>query len=140
MSSFSSRTNWMTLYELDPGDEDELVQSACFPQVIVNLTCDIPGCSAAGSNWVAPSYYASPSSPAKVDARLAMAAGSAWFSDPYGDCEEMAGMIRATTATEHRSKRAANRRHNSPCRSRRGLLRSRYANVVCAYRDLRSAG
>lgn len=62
----------MTLYELDGCDEDELVQSLYFPQVAVYLDCSPGWCSAAGSSWVTPIYYDTPSWPPLVDARMAM--------------------------------------------------------------------
>ncbi len=62
----------MTLYELDGCDEDELVQSLYFPPVNVYLSCSPGWCNAAGSSWVAPMYYDTPSWPPLVDARMAM--------------------------------------------------------------------
>jgi hypothetical protein len=66
----------MSLYELDPGTSDELVQTLYFPEAAVPLACTIWGCPAAASNWLPPNAYDSPTAPAKVFAEMAMLVNS----------------------------------------------------------------
>ncbi len=49
-SAFTVQNNFMTAYELDPWDDDELVQTVYFPNVSVTLNCDVYGCTAVGDN------------------------------------------------------------------------------------------
>jgi len=88
--SYSSGTNWMTVYELDDWfGGDDLVQSMYFPSLSVDLSCDVWGCDSAGGNWVAPSYYDSPSWPAKIYAQMSMVVNYGWYvDDAY--CEDLA--------------------------------------------------
>lgn len=90
MSSYSSGTAWMTLYELDGCDEDELVQSLYFPSLTAYLTCDVSGCYAAGSSWVTPNFYDTPSWPPLVDAQVAMAVNWGAYVDTNGYCAYLA--------------------------------------------------
>ncbi|MEN6604072.1 MAG: hypothetical protein ABFD86_16815 [Bryobacteraceae bacterium] len=84
--TYSSGTNYMSLYELDPGTTDDLVQTLYFPETKVGLTCDAWGCAPAGSPWVTPSAYDSPASPAKVYAELATVVNWGAFVDEQRVC------------------------------------------------------
>lgn len=83
---YASGPNFMSLYELDPATHDDLVQTVYFPETVVELACDAWGCAPAGSQWVAPSSYNSPASPAKVYAELATVVNWAAFIDPGRVC------------------------------------------------------
>lgn len=93
LATYSHGTNFLSLYELDPGGPDELVQTLYFPPAVVSLTCDSWGCAPAGSNWVAPSSYDSPASPPKVFAEVATAVNWGAFLDPRGVCRVPASPI-----------------------------------------------
>jgi hypothetical protein len=80
----------ISLYELDPFGTDELVQTVYFPSTWIPLNCSPWGCSAAGSQWVKPNLYDSPSWPAKVSAEFAMATNWGTYSDPSGACANLA--------------------------------------------------
>ena len=96
--SISSGTNFMTLYELDPAAGDNLIQSIYFPEIVLNLDCNAWGCRAASSNWVTPSFYDSPTSPAKVFAELAMVVNSGVFLDNTRSCAASGGRIETVSA------------------------------------------
>jgi uncharacterized protein (TIGR03437 family) len=81
LTNFSAGPNFMSLYELDPGGPDELIQTMHFPPTPVALTCDAWGCGPAGSAWVAPSAYDSPAAPPVVFAEMAMVVNWAAFVD-----------------------------------------------------------
>jgi len=83
-------SSYMTLYELDPICCDDLVQTIYFPATWVPLNCSPWGCAAAGSEWVSPNLYDSPSWPPKVGAQFAMVSNWGYFSDPYGACSGLA--------------------------------------------------
>jgi uncharacterized protein (TIGR03437 family) len=84
--AYSSGTNFMSLYELDPATPDDLIQTLYFPETRVSLTCDAWGCAPAVSSWVAPSAYDSPTSPAKVYAELATVVNWGAFVDVFLVC------------------------------------------------------
>ncbi len=84
--SYTSDTNFMSLYELDPATPDDLVQTLYFPETMAGLTCDAWGCAPAVSPWVAPSAYDSPKSPAKVYAELATVVNWGAFVDDNRVC------------------------------------------------------
>ncbi|MDE2758380.1 MAG: hypothetical protein OXU26_12710 [Acidobacteriota bacterium] len=86
VSSFYSGSNWMTLYELDEWDDDEVVQSLYFPSVTMSLNCDAMSCNSVTSSWLWPTSYDTPISPALVDARLAVRVNSGRFADRDGNC------------------------------------------------------
>ena len=81
--------NYMSLYEIDPCDEDELVQSVYFPSTSVETTCDIWGCAVGSSPWVSPTFYQDPSYQV-VFAEMALVYNGAYFVDPYGACADLA--------------------------------------------------
>jgi hypothetical protein len=83
-------SSYMSRYELDPICCDDLVQTVYFPATWVPLNCSPWGCPAAGSQWVSPNFYASPSSPPKVRAQFAMVSNSGVFLDPNNSCASYA--------------------------------------------------
>ena len=85
--SYSTGVNFMSLYELDPGTGDELVQTLYFPEVMLGLQCNSLGCEPAGSPWVTPIAYDSPTSPAKVFAEMAMVLNSGMFVNTGNACQ-----------------------------------------------------
>ena len=86
VKQYASGTNFMSLYELDPICCDELVQTVYFPPVTAPLTCDAFGCGANGSEWVSPSAWDSPATPAKVFAQMAMLVNWGGFVDRNSAC------------------------------------------------------
>ena len=83
---FNNGTNFMSLYEIDPGSTDDLIQTMYFPAVSLAMTCDVFGCRPTQSAWLAPIAYDSPSNPAKVSAEFSMTVNSAMFVDTSGAC------------------------------------------------------
>jgi len=90
ITSYSHSSHFMTLYELDVWDTDDLVQSMYFPKMTVPLSRSVWGCGIAGSEWVSPSYYQSPSWPPRVYAQAAIVVGWGSFSDPSQICKAYA--------------------------------------------------
>ena len=87
LSFFSSRENWMTLFELDKFERDDRVQKMIFPRVSVTLNCTAMSCSESGtSSWVSPDRYEDPSSLALVYAKAAIKVNWGQFHDIYGRC------------------------------------------------------
>ncbi len=84
--TYTTDTNFISLYELDPVCCDQLVQTVYFPQLTIPLSCDVFGCAAAGSDWVSPASWESPATPAKVFAQFAVAANWGGFVDLTGAC------------------------------------------------------
>jgi uncharacterized protein (TIGR03437 family) len=82
----SSGVNFMTLYELDPGTTDDLVQTLYFPEVVVPTACQTWNCAPAVGTWVAPNGYDSPPTPAKAYAEMAMLVNSGIFIDTSRLC------------------------------------------------------
>lgn len=82
--------NFMTLYELDWPDADDLVQSMYFPNLTAALgSCDPWSCTAGTSAWAAPTSYDTPTWPPLVDARMAISIrGVLMTTYPYGDCDK----------------------------------------------------
>ena len=87
---FANGTNFMSLYELDPGSTDDLIQTLYFPDAPVPLACNVFGCPAAQSAWVAPNGFDSPSSPGKIAAEFSMSVNSAMFVDTSRSCRAVA--------------------------------------------------
>lgn len=87
VEQYTSDTNFMSVYELDPICCDELVQTVYFPRTTVTLSCDVFGCAPAGSNWVLPSAWDSPYTPAKVFAEIATAVNWGALVDPSRACK-----------------------------------------------------
>jgi uncharacterized protein (TIGR03437 family) len=86
LRGYASGTNFMSLYELDPGTSDDLVQTLYFPETLTGLACDAWGCAPAMSSWVSPSAYDSPKTPAKVFAELATVVNWGAFVDTSHTC------------------------------------------------------
>ena len=87
VAQYSSGTNFMSLYELDPVCCDQLVQTVYYPPVTIPLSCDALGCAPAGSSWLDPAFWDSPSSPAKVFAQMAVAVNWGAFVNTSGLCK-----------------------------------------------------
>jgi uncharacterized protein (TIGR03437 family) len=83
---YSSGTNFMSLYELDPVCCDQLVQTVYFSPVTIPLSCDSLGCAPAASAWLDPSFWDSPASPAKVSAQMAVIVNWGAFVNAGGRC------------------------------------------------------
>jgi hypothetical protein len=83
---FNNGTNFLSLYEIDPGSTDDLIQTMYFPAVSLSMTCDVFGCRPTQSAWLAPVAYDSPTSPVKVSAEFSMTVNSAIFVDTSGAC------------------------------------------------------
>ncbi len=70
-TSWSQSNNFMTLYELDLGDPDSLIETLYFPQTTVSITgCGQHSCSESVSSWVGTT--SSTSSSAVVEAEMRM--------------------------------------------------------------------
>jgi hypothetical protein len=85
MSSVTQASGFMSLYELD-WSSGQLVQTVYFGAMTVNPPCDPWGCAGAGSEWVTPTFYDSPSWPPRVYAEMATALIWGAYSDPYNIC------------------------------------------------------
>ena len=90
---FNNGANFMSLYEIDPGSTDDLIQTMYFPAVSLAMTCDVFGCRPTQSAWLAPIAYDSPASPAKVSAELSMTVNSAMFVDTSGACRAVGPLL-----------------------------------------------
>ena len=86
VSQYSSGTNFMSLYELDPVCCDQLVQTVYYPPVTLPLSCDALGCAPVSSAWLDPAFWDSPSSPAKVFARMSVLVNWGAFVNTGGHC------------------------------------------------------
>jgi uncharacterized protein (TIGR03437 family) len=98
IEGYSSRTNFMSIYELDAITGHELVQTLYFPETVVRLKCDVWGCSSAGSEWVAPIAYEDPSSPPKVFAEMAAVVNFGSFRDPGRSCRTAPSILISLSA------------------------------------------
>jgi len=96
--TISSGTNFMSIYELDPGTSDDLIQTIYFADIVLNLDCGVWSCRAAGSNWVTPSFYDSPSSPPKIFAEMAMVVNSGVFLNSNRSCTASGGRVETVSA------------------------------------------
>ena len=75
----TQRQNYMTIYELDSPDRDELIETLYFPGMSVTLrSCDHDGCPERTSSWVDMSR--STNSDVQVDAELRMKASAQVFA------------------------------------------------------------
>lgn len=82
--------NYMTLYEMDWPDEDDVVQTLYFPDRSATLqNCDAWGCPPNPSPWAGPTRYNTPVSPPLVDAQMRITVSAELFTDgSYGDCDD----------------------------------------------------
>lgn len=78
---WTTTNNYMTLYELDWPDADDLVQSLYFPNTSVSVSCTVAGCSPNESAYVGVSFYQTPSYPQKVDAQFKLRVNFAQYYD-----------------------------------------------------------
>jgi uncharacterized protein (TIGR03437 family) len=100
---YRSGTNFMSLYEIDPGTSDELIQTMYFPEVVLDLQCDQWGCTApVASVWMRPTRYDSPETPAKVTAEMQVLINSAIFIDTSRACRGVAPAVSAVSAASFR--------------------------------------
>lgn len=86
VQSYRSGTNFMSLYELDPGTGSDLVQTLYFPELALTTGCRAWNCTSATSNWVEPVGYDTPKSPAIAFAEAAMRLNSGTFIDNNRAC------------------------------------------------------
>ncbi|MBK9171224.1 MAG: hypothetical protein IPM24_27735 [Bryobacterales bacterium] len=93
--------NFLSLYELDPGWSDELIQTLYFPETPVSLDCGPLDCPPAGSAWVQPSRYESPAEPARVFAEMAMVVNFGVFADPGRACPFPVSQARLVSAASY---------------------------------------
>lgn len=105
--SYSHGSNFMSLYELDPGAPDELIQTLYFPATVVHLNCTVFGCPAAGSEWVAPVSYDTPSWPPRVYAQMAMVVNSGTFVNTNNACRLTAASVASVCAASLSGPRVA---------------------------------
>jgi hypothetical protein len=89
ISSYTQPNHFMSLYELDPFDRDDLVQTLYFPQLSVSLSCDSWGCPISGSQWAGPVAYDSPWWVPRVYAEVAIVVGWGLFRDPAQVCRRL---------------------------------------------------
>lgn len=94
---YSHGTNFITLYELDPGGPDELIQTMYFPETPVPLRCGLFDCPAAGSEWVQPVAW-DPPAPRKVFAEMAAVVNFGVLLDPGGACRGAIAALRSVSA------------------------------------------
>jgi uncharacterized protein (TIGR03437 family) len=95
---YSTGTNFMSLYELDPVCCDQLVQTVYFPPLTLPLACDVFGCAAISSDWVSPVAWDSPASPPKVFAQLAAVVNWGGFVDQNRACRLAAPVMNVVSA------------------------------------------
>lgn len=84
--TYRSGVNFMSLYELDPGTTDDLIQTIYFPEAVLDTACTVWGCPSAATEWAAPIGYDSPTSPAKVYAEVAVLINLGMFVDTGRIC------------------------------------------------------
>jgi uncharacterized protein (TIGR03437 family) len=102
LKMFSNGTNFLSLYEIDPGTTDDLIQTLYFPESPVSLACTVFGCAPAQSLWVLPNAYDSPTAPAKVSAEFAMAVNSAVFVDTSRACRVVGPAVNTVSGASFR--------------------------------------
>jgi uncharacterized protein (TIGR03437 family) len=98
VTQYTTGTNFLSLYELDPVCCDELVQTVYYPSATVPLTCDALGCASNSSAWLTPSAWDSPPTPAKVHAELAALVNWGAFVDDKRTCAVTAPSMRIVSA------------------------------------------
>lgn len=97
-AQYSSGTNFISLYELDPVCCDELVQTIYFPTVNLTLPCDSLGCAPVASPWLDPTFWDSPATPAKIFAQMAVLVNWGTFVDSGNRCKLPAASANAVSA------------------------------------------
>ena len=101
VAGYSSGTNFLSLYELDPFCCDELVQTVYFQPVTVNVACDAFGCAPASSAWLSPTFWDSPATPGKVFAEMAVRVNWGGFVDTGGSCKITAQMVTTVSSASY---------------------------------------
>ena len=99
---FNNGSNFLSLYEIDPGSTDDLIQTVYFPAVSLAMTCDVFGCKPTQSEWLSPVAHDSPASPAKVSAEFSMTVNSGIFIDTSGSCRAVGPVLSTTTGASFR--------------------------------------
>jgi uncharacterized protein (TIGR03437 family) len=98
VAQYTTGTNFLSLYELDPVCCDELVQTVYFPSATIPLTCDTLGCASNSSPWLTPSAWDSPPAPGKVFAEMAALVNWGAFVDDRKACAVSAPSVRVVSA------------------------------------------
>ncbi len=98
---YSHGVNFMSLYELDPGGRDELIQTLYFPETPVLLDCGVLECPAAGSLWVGPVAW-DPPAPRRVFAEMAAVVNYGIFMDTAGACRGPVAALASLSAASYR--------------------------------------
>jgi len=75
--------NFMSVYEMDRPDGDDLIQTMYFPNLSVTFSCDVFSCAPVRSAWVSPNAYDDPVWPAVIDAKISILVEGGMS---YGDC------------------------------------------------------
>jgi uncharacterized protein (TIGR03437 family) len=84
--SFDMGNNFLSLYELDPVDGDDLVQTLYFPLIPLAMRCGVFGCVPGQTEWRGPIGFDSPASPGKVSAEFSLRVSEAMYLDTSGAC------------------------------------------------------
>ena len=101
LRSYSHGVNFISLYELDPGGRDELIQTLYFPETPVLLDCSLLECPPAGSLWVGPVAW-DPPAPRRVFAEMAAVVNYGVFLDASGACRGVAAVLTSLSAAGYR--------------------------------------
>ena len=81
--------NFMTIYELDENDDDELVTTLYYPYYMsVSVDCDVWGCGEGRSSWASPTSSTNPATEVSADIVFGVSHGS--FYDAWSQCGEAA--------------------------------------------------
>src|SRR4028118_1095293 len=107
VKTFSNGANFMSLYEIDPGTTDDLIQTMYFPNTSLSLNCTVFGCDPAQSAWMLPVAYDSPTSPSKISTEFAMTVNSGVFVDTSGACRAVGPILSAVPGASFRRVSAA---------------------------------
>ncbi|HYO80528.1 MAG TPA: hypothetical protein VES20_03935 [Bryobacteraceae bacterium] len=98
---YRSGVNFMSLYEMDPGTTDDLIQTVYYPEAVMNLDCNAWGCTGAVSSWLEPNFYDSPATPAIVYAQLAVRIDSAVFVDTSRACAAVSPTLKVLSGANY---------------------------------------
>lgn len=98
VAQYSSGTNFMSMYELDPVCCDQLVQTVYYSAVTLPLSCDSLGCAPAAGPWLDPAFWDSPATPGKVFAQMAVLVNWGAFVNTNGRCSVPAASASVVSA------------------------------------------
>lgn len=98
---YSHGVNFISLYELDPGGPDELIQTLYFPETPVLLDCGVLECGPAGSLWVEPVAW-DPPAPRRVFAEMASVVNYGVLLDATGACRGQVAAMKSLSAAGFR--------------------------------------